>query len=109
MGATTTETRTGPVAGARAGFDVLLTDAAVGNGTRRFIQPRAVAQVAAGVANGDRRFADPRGSATGCCDAFVRWQSCLSDDARCVEVTGSHVGLIFNRKVYRAIADELAR
>jgi hypothetical protein len=29
---------------------VPLTDAAVGNGTRRFIQPRTVAQVAAGVA-----------------------------------------------------------
>ena len=42
-------------------------------------------------------------------DGVVRWQSCLSDDARCVEVTGSHVGLIFNRKVYRAIAGELAR
>jgi pimeloyl-ACP methyl ester carboxylesterase len=42
-------------------------------------------------------------------DGVVRWQSCLSDDARCVEVSGSHVGLIFNRKVYRAIADALAR
>jgi polyhydroxyalkanoate synthase len=54
---TTTETRTGPVAGARAGLDVLLTDAAVGSGTRRFIQPRAVAQVAAGVARHPRRLA----------------------------------------------------
>jgi hypothetical protein len=28
--------------------------------------------------------------------------------ADCIEVTGSHVGLIFNRKVHRAIADALA-
>jgi polyhydroxyalkanoate synthase len=46
----TTVTSTGPRAGARAGLDVLLTDAAVGRGTRRFIQPRAVAAVGAGVA-----------------------------------------------------------
>jgi len=76
-------------AGARVGLDVLLTDAAVGRGTRRFIQPRAVAAAGAGLARrprgvarrvsglgaelarvaagrssqaparGDRRFADP--------------------------------------------------
>jgi polyhydroxyalkanoate synthase len=75
--------------GAQAGLDVLLTDAAVGLGTRRFIQPRVIAGVAAGAvrhprsirrrasglgtelarvaagrstqapAKGDRRFADP--------------------------------------------------
>jgi hypothetical protein len=28
--------------------------------------------------------------------------------AECVEVTAAHVGLIFNRKVYRAAADALA-
>ena len=28
--------------------------------------------------------------------------------AQCVEVTGSHVGLVFNRKAYRAIAETLA-
>lgn len=39
----------GARAGAEAGLDVLLTDAAVGRGTRRFIQPRAVAAVGAGV------------------------------------------------------------
>jgi polyhydroxyalkanoate synthase len=80
---------TGARAGAQAGLDVLLTDAAVGSGTRRFIQPRAVtaigsrlarhprtvtrragalgselARVAAGrseqaPAKADRRFADP--------------------------------------------------
>jgi hypothetical protein len=27
----------------------------------------------------------------------------------CIEVTGSHVGLIFNRNAYRAIATALAR
>jgi triacylglycerol lipase len=41
-------------------------------------------------------------------DGVVRWQSCIAPDATCVEVTGSHVGLPFNRKVYRAIADALA-
>ena len=39
----------GARAGARAGLDVLLTEAAVGRGTRRFIQPRAMAAVGAGV------------------------------------------------------------
>jgi triacylglycerol lipase len=37
-------------------------------------------------------------------DGVVRWQAQLVADAECVEVTGSHVGLIFNRKSYRAIA-----
>ena len=41
-------------------------------------------------------------------DGVVRWQSALVPDAACVEVTGSHVGLIFNRKTYRAIATALA-
>jgi len=40
-------------------------------------------------------------------DGVVRWQSCIAPDANCIEVTGSHVGLAFNRKVYRAIADAL--
>jgi len=89
--ATTNRARvtTGTRAGTQAGLEVLLTDAAVGRGTRRFIQPRAVAAVGAGVARrplsvarrasalgtelarvaagrsrqapakGDRRFADP--------------------------------------------------
>ncbi len=60
-----TSTRTnGARAGARAGLDVLLTDAAVGRGTRRFIQPRAVAAVGAGVARHPRRVAR-RASALG--------------------------------------------
>jgi triacylglycerol lipase len=41
-------------------------------------------------------------------DGVVRWQSALVPDAHCVEVTGSHVGLVFNRKTYRAIASTLA-
>jgi triacylglycerol lipase len=41
-------------------------------------------------------------------DGVVRWQSALVHGADCVEVTGSHVGLIFNRKTYRAIASALA-
>jgi triacylglycerol lipase len=40
-------------------------------------------------------------------DGVVRWESCVAPDATCVEVTGSHVGLIYNRAVYRAIADAL--
>jgi hypothetical protein len=32
-----------------------------------------------------------------------------ADDATCIEVTGSHVGMIFNRRVYRAIANSLAK
>jgi triacylglycerol lipase len=41
-------------------------------------------------------------------DGVVRWQATLVPYAKCVEVTGSHVGLIFNRKTYRAIAAALA-
>jgi pimeloyl-ACP methyl ester carboxylesterase len=41
-------------------------------------------------------------------DGVVRWQAQVVPDADCVEVTGSHVGLIFNRKSYRAIAAALA-
>ncbi len=36
------------------------------------------------------------------------WRGSVIPEAECVEVTGSHVGLIFNRKVYRAIAGSLA-
>jgi triacylglycerol lipase len=41
-------------------------------------------------------------------DGVVRWEGCLVPYADCVEVTGSHVGLIFNRKVYRAVGQALA-
>jgi hypothetical protein len=41
-------------------------------------------------------------------DGVVRWQSTLVPYGTCVEVTGSHVGLIFNRKTFRAIATALA-
>jgi pimeloyl-ACP methyl ester carboxylesterase len=41
-------------------------------------------------------------------DGVVRWQSALVPEADCVEVSGSHVGLVFNRKTYRAIASRLA-
>ena len=41
-------------------------------------------------------------------DGVVRWPGSLIPGADCVEVTGSHVGLIFNRKVYRAIGEALA-
>ena len=39
---------------------------------------------------------------------MVWWEACVVPYARNVEVTGSHVGLAFNRKVYRVIADVLA-
>jgi pimeloyl-ACP methyl ester carboxylesterase len=42
-------------------------------------------------------------------DGVVRWQGAVVPEADCVEVTGSHVGLAFNRKAYRAIAHALAR
>jgi triacylglycerol lipase len=41
-------------------------------------------------------------------DGVVHWQTQLVPYADCVEVAGSHVGLIFNRKSYRAIATALA-
>jgi triacylglycerol lipase len=40
-------------------------------------------------------------------DGVVQWQGSVVPLADCVEVTGSHVGLIFNRKAYRAIANAL--
>ena len=41
-------------------------------------------------------------------DGVVRWQAALVPYGDCVEVTGSHVGLVFNRQSYRAIASALA-
>ncbi len=41
-------------------------------------------------------------------DGVVRWEACVVSYARCVEVTGSHVGLAVNRKAYRALAEALA-
>jgi hypothetical protein len=38
----------------------------------------------------------------------VWWEACIVDYATNVEVTGSHVGLAFNRKAYRAVAEALA-
>jgi triacylglycerol lipase len=42
-------------------------------------------------------------------DGVVRWEGCVVPGANCVEVTGSHVGLVFNRAAYRAIGDALAQ
>ena len=42
-------------------------------------------------------------------DGVVWWEACTAEWADNVEVTGSHVGLAFNRKVYRAVGDVLAR
>jgi len=41
-------------------------------------------------------------------DGVVWWEACVVPYARCVEVSGSHVGLAFNRKAYRAVAEALA-
>ena len=41
-------------------------------------------------------------------DGVVRWQCQLIPRAECIEVTGSHIGLVFNRKVYRAVGAVLA-
>jgi pimeloyl-ACP methyl ester carboxylesterase len=41
-------------------------------------------------------------------DGVVHWQRAVVPYADIVEVTGSHTGLIFNRKAYRAIAAALA-
>jgi hypothetical protein len=41
-------------------------------------------------------------------DGVVWWEGCIVPYADCVQVTGSHVGLIFNRASYRAIAQALA-
>jgi hypothetical protein len=42
-------------------------------------------------------------------DGVVRWERAVVEEADCVEVVGSHVGLMANRKAYRAIAAALAR
>jgi triacylglycerol lipase len=41
-------------------------------------------------------------------DGVVHWQSACIPYGDCIEVTGSHVGLVFNRKTYAAIANALA-
>ena len=41
-------------------------------------------------------------------DGVVRWRACVVPYARNVEVTGSHIGLAFNRHAYREIARTLA-
>ena len=41
-------------------------------------------------------------------DAVVHWQRQVIPQANCIEVTGSHVGLIFNRKAYSAVASALS-
>jgi triacylglycerol lipase len=42
-------------------------------------------------------------------DGVVRWERAIVQEADCVEVTGSHIGLLANRKAYRVIATALAR
>ena len=40
-------------------------------------------------------------------DAIVDWRACIRPDMRCIEVSGSHVGLAGNRAVYRILGDLL--
>jgi len=42
-------------------------------------------------------------------DGIVRPSSCRPDDAECVQVSGSHIGLAVNPQVYRVVAEALAR
>jgi triacylglycerol lipase len=42
-------------------------------------------------------------------DGVVRWERAIVEEADCVEVSGSHIGLMANRKAYRVIAEALAR
>jgi triacylglycerol lipase len=42
-------------------------------------------------------------------DGVVRWSSCVADYADCVEVPGSHLGMMCNRHAYRAVAHALAQ
>jgi pimeloyl-ACP methyl ester carboxylesterase len=42
-------------------------------------------------------------------DGVVRWERAIVEEADCVEVTGSHIGLIASRKAYGVIADALAQ
>jgi pimeloyl-ACP methyl ester carboxylesterase len=42
-------------------------------------------------------------------DGVVRWERAIVEEADCVEVSGSHIGLVANRKAYRAIAAALAQ
>lgn len=37
-------------------------------------------------------------------DGIVHWQACLRQDAECLEVGGSHLGLGVNREVYQSLA-----
>lgn len=43
-------------------------------------------------------------------DGIVHWRNCLSrTDANNFEVTGTHIGLVYNFQVYKLIAERLAR
>lgn len=42
-------------------------------------------------------------------DGVLRWQTCVADHADCIEVSGSHLGLAFNRQAYGVIAEALTR
>jgi len=41
-------------------------------------------------------------------DGVVHWQAAIVDEAECVEVSGSHIGLVVNRAVFRVLGRALA-
>lgn len=42
-------------------------------------------------------------------DGVVRWERAVVEEAECIEVSGSHMGLASNRRTYRALAGALAK
>jgi triacylglycerol lipase len=91
------------VAGARRGVAALRRDRAEGCLTAHCACP--FARDFAGPIPADRvRFTSVYSKG----DGVVRWAGSVVGGADCVEVTGSHVGLVFNRGAYRAIAHTLA-
>jgi triacylglycerol lipase len=101
-------------------FDVSAMTRRAVEGVRRQIERRDPARAAKGcfTSTCSCRYADdyarpfpddvPLTSVYSKGDGVVRWRSCVVPYARCVEVRGSHVGLAFNRHVYREIANTLA-
>jgi len=42
-------------------------------------------------------------------DGVVEWTSCVEDDAQCnAEVQGTHIGMVYNAEVFRAVSKRLA-
>ena len=41
-------------------------------------------------------------------DGVVEWTSCIEDDPQNAEVPGTHIGMVYNADVFRALAARLA-